>query len=139
MDRSLPKFDIYQGTRVRNCFKSHKNSWYPHLFQGKVLSIVRSEIHLVWRNIISTGQSVSAYKNYIQVWGNHMSLAEMNRSRWCYHWRIFRSSYRKLVWVRFEPTTTEFRSGVKLTELSGHHIYIYIYIYIYIQIYQWVT
>ena len=26
--------------------------------------------------------------------------------------RIFRSSYRKLVWVGFEPTTTEFRSDV---------------------------
>ena len=27
-----------------------------------------------------------------------------------HHWRIFRSSYRKLAWVRFEPTTTKFRS-----------------------------
>ena len=27
-----------------------------------------------------------------------------------YHWRNFRSTYRKLVWVGFEPTTTEFRS-----------------------------
>ena len=27
-----------------------------------------------------------------------------------HHWRIFRSSYRKLTWVGFEPTTTEFRS-----------------------------
>ena len=27
-----------------------------------------------------------------------------------HHWRIFRSSYRKLAWVGFEPTTTEFRS-----------------------------
>ena len=29
-----------------------------------------------------------------------------------YHWRIFRSSYRKLAWVWFEPTTTEFHSDV---------------------------
>ena len=28
-----------------------------------------------------------------------------------HHWRTFRSSYRKLAWVGFEPTTTEFRSG----------------------------
>ena len=28
-----------------------------------------------------------------------------------HHWRIFRSSCRKLVWVGFEPTITEFRSG----------------------------
>ena len=27
-----------------------------------------------------------------------------------HHWRIFRSSYRNFAWVRFEPTTTEFRS-----------------------------
>ena len=28
-----------------------------------------------------------------------------------HHWRILRSSYRKLAWVRFEPRTTEFRSA----------------------------
>ena len=27
-----------------------------------------------------------------------------------YHWQIFKSSYRKLAWVVFEPTTTELRS-----------------------------
>ena len=27
-----------------------------------------------------------------------------------HHWRILWNSYRKLAWVRFEPTTTEFRS-----------------------------
>ena len=35
-----------------------------------------------------------------------------------HHWRILWSSYRKLAWVGFEPTTTEFCS-----------IYVYIYIY----------
>ena len=34
---------------------------------------------------------------YIYIYGIH-------------HWRIFRSSYRKLAWVGFEPPTTEFRS-----------------------------
>ena len=29
-----------------------------------------------------------------------------------HHWRILWNSYRKLVWVVFEPTTTEFRSDV---------------------------
>ena len=29
---------------------------------------------------------------------------------WIHHWWILWSSYRKLVWVGFEPTTTEFRS-----------------------------
>ena len=27
-----------------------------------------------------------------------------------HHWRIIWSSYKKLAWVGFEPTTTEFRS-----------------------------
>ena len=34
-----------------------------------------------------------------------------------HHWRIFRSSYRKLAWVGFEPTTTDFRSDA-LTDWS---------------------
>ena len=32
-----------------------------------------------------------------------------------HHWRILRSSYRKLAWAGYEPTTTEFRS-VALTD-----------------------
>ena len=52
----------------------------------------------------------------------------------------FRSSYRKLAWVGFEPMTTEFRSEAltDLTELSGHEfnllseptLYNFDYIYI---------
>ena len=37
-------------------------------------------------------------------------VAEWIDSYGVYHWRIFRSGYRKLAWVGFEPTTTEFRS-----------------------------
>ena len=60
MDMGLPKFGIYQGTGATSCFKSLINSCCPHSFQEKVLSDVRSEIHLAWRNIISTEQSVWA-------------------------------------------------------------------------------
>ena len=35
-----------------------------------------------------------------------------------HHWRILWSSYRKLAWVGFEPTTTEFRSDA-LTDWSN--------------------
>ena len=56
----LPKFDIYQGTLAPNCFKNHTNSRCPDFFQKNVLSDVRSEIHLVRRNVVSTGQSVRA-------------------------------------------------------------------------------
>ena len=34
----------------------------------------------------------------------------MNDTYGIHYWRILRSSYRKLAWVGFEPTTTEFRS-----------------------------
>ena len=55
-DICLPKFDIYQGTVVQNGFKSHKYYWCPDFFQKKVLSNVRSKIHIV----VSTGQSAQA-------------------------------------------------------------------------------
>ena len=58
----LIKFDIYQGTVAPNFFKSHTNSWYPDFFQEKVLSDVRSEIHVGRRDMVSTGQSVRTLK-----------------------------------------------------------------------------
>ena len=39
-----------------------------------------------------------------------MSAAEWADTYGIHYWRILRSSYRKLAWVGFEPTTTEFRS-----------------------------
>ena len=51
-----------QSTVAQNCFKSHTNSRRPDFFQNKFLSDVQSEIHLVQRNIVSTGQSVRALK-----------------------------------------------------------------------------
>ena len=56
----LPKFDIYQGKIATKCFKSRTNSWYPDFLEKKVLSVVRSEIHLVGRNILSAGHTVRA-------------------------------------------------------------------------------
>ena len=59
MDMSSPKFDIYKGTVAPNCFKKHLNSRCPDFLQKKKsLSNVRSEIYIVQRNIVSTGQSV---------------------------------------------------------------------------------
>ena len=40
--------------------------------------------------------------------GNHMSVAEWPDTYGIHHWRILWRSYRKLSWLRFEPTTTEF-------------------------------
>ena len=56
----LPKFDICQGTVDPSCFKSNSNSCVLVFFQKKNLSDVRSEIHLVQRNIVSIRQSVRA-------------------------------------------------------------------------------
>ena len=39
-----------------------------------------------------------------------MSVAEWVDTYGIHHWRILWSSYRKLTWVGFEPTTNEFRS-----------------------------
>ena len=56
---------LSQDTVAPNCFKSYTNSWWPNLFQENVLSDFRFEIHLVRRNIISTGQSVRALKSIL--------------------------------------------------------------------------
>ena len=62
MTMCLPKFDIHQGTVAPNCFKNHSISPCPDFFQKKVLSDVRSEIHIVRYNIVSTEQSVRPEK-----------------------------------------------------------------------------
>ena len=56
-DMCLPKFNIYQGAVAPNCCCPEK-LLCPDFFQEKILSDVQSEIHLVRRNIVSTGQSV---------------------------------------------------------------------------------
>ena len=35
MEMSLPKFNIYKGRVVPNCFRSHANSWCPDYFEKK--------------------------------------------------------------------------------------------------------
>ena len=61
MDMCLPKFDIYQGTGVTNfVLEATQTLDVLIFFKETVLSDVRSEIHLVQRNIVSAGQSVRA-------------------------------------------------------------------------------
>ena len=67
MGMCLPRFDIYQGKVVLNCFKNHTHSFDLLIFfKKKVLSDVRSHFHLVRRNIVSKERSDWALKNYIQ-------------------------------------------------------------------------
>ena len=71
-------------------------------------------------------------------------LKMFNRFKSIHHCQTLWSSYRKLAWVGYELTTTEFRSDA-LTNwairpwaqlaLRANFVYIYIYIYIYICIY----
>ena len=61
----LTKFDIYQSEVAPNCLISHTNFWCPDFFQKEFLSDVRTEIHLIRSNIVSTGQSVQPLKIYI--------------------------------------------------------------------------
>ena len=113
-----------------------------------------SEIHFVWRKIGSTRQSVWLKKKVIfrpevitwhEFGGNEQMQMVFTLLR------IFRSSYNKLVWEGFKPTTTEFCSGARADWVirplykyiiihyiyiyTHTHIYIYIYIYTYLYIY----
>ena len=61
----------------------------------------------------------------------------VNTYKYIHHWRILRSSYRKLAWVGFEPTTTELHSDMYIC-IYTHALYIYtllihcIYVYIFV-------
>ena len=54
-DKYLPKFDTYQVTIAPYCCKGHANSRCHDILQKKVLSNIRAEIHLLQRNIVSSG------------------------------------------------------------------------------------
>ena len=72
----LPTFDIYQEVISPNCFKNRKNSSCPDFFQKKLFLDVRSEIHFVRRNMVSTGHFVIK-NNYIQVCFFNLSFSRM--------------------------------------------------------------
>ena len=68
MDICLPKFDIYQGKVAPNFLRATQTLDVLNFFKKIVLSDVRSEIHLVRYNIVSTRAISPALKKYIQVW-----------------------------------------------------------------------
>ena len=65
-----------------------------------ILVIVFVSCHLYFKRNLA--QVITLVAEWIDTYGIH-------------HWRKFRSSYRKLAWVEFERTTTEFR-GDALTD-----------------------
>ena len=94
MDMCLPMFDLYQGVVAPNCFKSHTNSSCLDFFPKIVLSDVRSEIHLAWRNIVS--------KNYIQAC-NGISFVMFRHM--FYHFLFISSKFTSMmVWVPLKET-----------------------------------
>ena len=46
-------------------------------------------------------------KNYIQTWGNRMTLPEWTDADGTHYWRSFRNTYKNLVSVEFEPKITK--------------------------------
>ena len=60
----------------------------------------------------NTSKTVFSERDYVFEY-SHYSFDLCEYIYGIHHWRILWSSYRKLVWVRFEPTTTEFRSGAR--------------------------
>ena len=58
-------------------------------------------------------------------------VAEWSDTYGIHHRKIIRSSYRRLAWVGFEPTVTEFRSDALTDWAIRLYIYVYIYIYMY--------
>ena len=82
-----PKFDIIKlGTVVLNCFKSYENAWCFDLLQKNVPFDVRSNIHVVRRNIVSTGQSVQVVKKFI--FSLASSFFQSYLTKWYQHTRI---------------------------------------------------
>ena len=85
------------------------------------MSSARSQSQLCTATPISSLCSVFSFISVFAFVSRHIcfkrSLAQVITlvAKWFYrygihHWRIFTSSYRKLSWVGFKPTTTEFRS-----------------------------
>ena len=87
-------------------FNSHS---YPALYSYSNF-IVYSVSHFI--SAVYLCQSPHLFSSVLSV-GNHMSVAESADTYGIHHWQILWSSYRKLVQVGFEPTTTEFHSDAQ--------------------------
>ena len=73
----------------KNCFKHRPTHYEKPFIQLQTASKHFFEVGLIFLYF--------EIKIYVYIYGIH-------------HWRMIWSSYRKLAWVGFEPTTTEFRS-----------------------------
>ena len=114
MDMFLPKFDIFQDTVAPNCFKSYTNSWWPDFFLKKVLSDVRSEIHLVRRNIVSTGHRQNWQKRVETM----RTVCKFRSSRLAFlnFWKVFRKT--SVVGFCFHETA-KWRPAILLKKYSA--------------------
>ena len=65
--------------------------------------------HTTFISLLSVHVSFRSLPSSVATFVNHV-VAEWIYTYGIHHWRIPRSSYRKLAWVGFEPTTTEFCS-----------------------------
>ena len=70
-----------------------------------------------WSVLDLISASIAAFIKSKFCWGKDMGVAEWTDRYGIHHWMIFTSSFRKLIWVGLEPTTTELRSDA-LTDLA---------------------
>ena len=86
--------------------------WVQHAFKANFVQLLQSHylFSVIFYFTYCLCQSPHVFQWSKFSWGNHTSVAEWTDTYGIHHWKILWSSYRKLAWVGFEPTTTEFRS-----------------------------
>ena len=89
----------------------HVRSWVQLALRANFVQLLQFHLFVQCPHFVSAIAFVSCHiclkQNLVQV---ITLVAEWIDTYGIHHWRIFWSSYRKLAWVGFEPTTTEFRS-----------------------------
>ena len=91
-------------------------SWVQLALRAKFVQLLQFHLFVQCRiSFRPLSSSVATFILIESLLNNHMSVAEWPDTYGIHSWRILWSIYRKLIWVGFEPTFTEFRSDA-LTE-----------------------
>ena len=123
------KFISYRRLKIRNILQTRAfiNSWYPHSFQENVLFDNGPEIHLCWRNIIFTRQSVwASKKSYLGLRQSH----EVSGNEQMQIVFITEEFLEVAIesWSEWDLSPRPLNSiqTLKPSDFSGHHIYKFI-------------
>ena len=83
-----------------------------HTLKANFVQLLQFHLFIQWRPLISVIAFVSCHICFKRIIAHVIILvAEWINTHVIDHWRSLSSSYRKLAWVRFTPTTSEFSSG----------------------------